>query len=136
MLRCASTARPTRTSRSRGLLDAALNHEVIHRQVCLQNYAPLLMPRGAMLVGVVSLNLELLQRVSVKLAPNCAVGVSTPLAINSHVVEAARQAPLAVARAHERDARVVLYGDEERGLDLLRTASRTSDAWSARRWVR
>ena len=98
---------------------SALNHEVIHRQVCLQNYAPLLMPRGGLLVGVVPLDLELLQRVSVKLAPNCAVGVSTPLAINSHVVEAARQAQLAVARAHERDARVVVYGDEDRGLDLL-----------------
>jgi PucR family transcriptional regulator, purine catabolism regulatory protein len=99
---------------------SSLNHEVVHRQVCLQNYAPLLMPRGDTLVGLVPLDLDLLQRVSVKLAPGCAVGVSAPLAVNSQVAEAVRQAHLAVARAHERRAKVVTYGeDDDLGADFL-----------------
>ena len=116
---------------------SALNHEVIHRQVCLQTYAPLLMPRGGMLIGVVPLDLDLLQRVSDKLAPNCAVGVSTPLALNSHV---GRGGPAGPARGRPR-ARTRCAGrwyTATMSADWIccRTASRTSDAWSARRWVR
>lgn len=111
--------------RHRGMTDAVavacwgtpdgsvLNHETIHRQACLQNYAPLLMPRGAMLVGIVPLELDLLQRIAERLGPDCAVGVSLPLALNSQLSEAIRQAHLAVARANERRVTLVGYGDDE-----------------------
>ncbi|WP_068269779.1 PucR family transcriptional regulator [Aldersonia kunmingensis] len=92
---------------------APLNHHAIHRDVCLQNFAPLLMVRGATLVGLAPLDTETLQRVAVKLAPNCAVGTSTRLTVNSHVAEALRQSQLAVARAHERGAKSATYGDDD-----------------------
>jgi purine catabolism regulator len=95
-----------------------LNHTAIHRQVCLQNYAPLLMSRGSMLVGLVPHEVSVLEQVATKLAPGCAVGVSTQLAVNSNVAEALRQAQLAVARAHERGSKVAGYGEEE-GWDFL-----------------
>jgi purine catabolism regulator len=97
---------------------APLNHQTIHRQVCLQSYAPLFMARGAALVGLVPHDLDLLERIAVKLAPNCAVGTSTQLAVNSHVAEALRQAQLAVARAHDRGALLSGYGEED-GQDFL-----------------
>ncbi|ODR22871.1 PucR family transcriptional regulator [Mycolicibacterium porcinum] len=92
-----------------------LNHSTIHRQVCLQNYAPLLMLRGATLVGLAPQDPEVLRQIAAKLAPDCAVGVSTRLAVNSHVAEALRQAQLAVARAHERRTAVATYGDDDGG---------------------
>ncbi|NDV03848.1 PucR family transcriptional regulator [Rhodococcus sp. IEGM 248] len=89
-----------------------LHHETIHRQVCLQQYAPLLLPRAALLIGVVPRDLDLLAAISAKLAPDCAVGVSSTLTANSSVAEAARQAQLAVARAHEQDQTVNVYGED------------------------
>ncbi|ART68493.1 hypothetical protein BTO20_07815 [Mycobacterium dioxanotrophicus] len=91
---------------------APLNHHSIHRQVCLQNYDPLLLVRGSALVGLVPYDTEMLQRVAAKLAPGCAVGTSSQLAMNTHVAEALRQAQLAVARAHERGSAIATYGDE------------------------
>lgn len=97
-----------------------LSHQTIHRQVCLQNYSPLMTARGATLVGLVPLDLEMLQRVAVKLAPDCAVGISTALSINSRPAEAIRQAQLAVARAQERGTSAACYGDDDdRGGDFL-----------------
>jgi purine catabolism regulator len=85
-----------------------------------QNYAPLLMLRGAMMVGVVPLDPDLLQQVAIRLAPGCGVGVSTPLTVNSPVAESMRQAQLAVARAHEHRRSIARYGDDdERGGDFL-----------------
>lgn len=99
---------------------APLNHQSIHRQVSLHNYSPLLTARGATLVGLVPRDVELLQRVAVKLAPDCAVGISAPLTLNSQPAEAMRQSQLAVARAHERGILVAAYGDDgEHGGDFL-----------------
>lgn len=89
-----------------------LDHATIHQQVCLQGYAPLLMDRGAALVGVMPNDAALCQQVSAKLSPKCAVGVSAPLALHSRVHEALRQAQLAVAHAHERGVGLVEYGNE------------------------
>ncbi len=100
--------------------DSALNHESIHRQVCLQNFAPLLKPRGGTLIGLVPLEFELLERIAVKLGPDCVAGVSTALSVNSHVAEALRQAQLAAARARQQQLAVCGYGDDsERGADFL-----------------
>ncbi|MEV0946862.1 PucR family transcriptional regulator ligand-binding domain-containing protein [Rhodococcus sp. NPDC049939] len=90
----------------------ALNHETIHRQVFLQKYWPLLLPRSAMLIGLVPRDLELLEAMAAKLALDCAVGVSTTLTANSNVAEAARQAQLAVARAHEQGKTMNVYGED------------------------
>ncbi|MEN0136222.1 MAG: PucR family transcriptional regulator ligand-binding domain-containing protein [Rhodococcus sp. (in: high G+C Gram-positive bacteria)] len=98
---------------------AVLQHETIHRQVCLQQYAPLLLPRGAMLIGLVPRDLDLLEVVTVKLGPACAVGVSTALTANSSVAEAARQAQLAVARAHEQGRTVNVYGEDQDEVGFL-----------------
>lgn len=109
-----------------------LDHQGLHHQLCLQNHAPLLLPRGIGLVGVVpSDDQELLRRVAVTLAPNCAVGMSAPLALNSQVPEAARQALLALRRAHEGGKTVATYDDDpEGGIDLL-----TSSIESTRRLI-
>lgn len=98
---------------------AVLHHESIHRQVCLQQYAPLLLPSGTMLMGLVPRDLELLATISAKLGPDCAVGVSTALTANSSVAEAARQAQLAVARAHEQGQAVNVYGDDRDDVSFL-----------------
>ncbi|WP_072690393.1 PucR family transcriptional regulator [Rhodococcus marinonascens] len=90
----------------------ALDHKAIHRQVFLQQYAPLLLPRSAMLIGLVPRDLELMEAMTAKLAPNCAVGVSTALTANSNVAEAVRQAQLAVARAHEQARTMNIYGED------------------------
>ncbi|TMS52419.1 PucR family transcriptional regulator [Mycobacterium sp. DBP42] len=95
-----------------------LDHTTIHRQICLQDYAPLLMLRGATLIGLVPHDPEVLRQTAVKLAPTCAVGLSTPLSVNSHVAEALRQAQLAVAQAHERHTAVASYGEHD-GSDFL-----------------
>lgn len=97
----------------------ALDHAAIQHELCLQEHAPLLIPRENMLIGVIPSDLRLAQRVARALAPHCAVGLSVPLALNSHVPEAARQAHLAVMRAHERGVDAVAYGDDEAGLDLI-----------------
>ncbi|ROZ86299.1 PucR family transcriptional regulator [Gordonia sp. OPL2] len=96
-----------------------LDHLGVHHQLCLQNCAPLIIPRENMLIGVVPFDVQLLEQVSVALAPNCAVGVSIPLALNSQVPEAARQAHLAVVRAHDRGVSAVAYGEEETSADVL-----------------
>ncbi|CDP86635.1 PucR family transcriptional regulator [Mycolicibacterium senegalense] len=97
---------------------AQVNHQAIHRQVCLQSYAPLFSVRGAALVGLVPDEPGVLTQVAAKLAPNCAVGISTRLAVHSHIAEALRQAQLAVARAHDRGLVLSEYGGED-GQDFL-----------------
>ncbi|MDF3312446.1 PucR family transcriptional regulator [Rhodococcus koreensis] len=97
----------------------ALHHETIHRQVCLREYAPLLLPRTAMLIGLVPRDLDLLSTIGSKLARGCAVGVSTTLTANSDVAEAARQAQLAVARAHEQGLTVNVYGEDDDEIGFL-----------------
>ncbi|MDM7489742.1 PucR family transcriptional regulator ligand-binding domain-containing protein [Rhodococcus sp. GXMU-t2271] len=89
-----------------------LRHESIHRDVSLQQYAPLLVARPAMLIGIVPCDLDLLAAIGTKLAQRCAVGISDKLSANSSVVEAARQAQLAVARAHEQHRTVQVYGED------------------------
>ncbi|MEU5546546.1 PucR family transcriptional regulator ligand-binding domain-containing protein [Streptomyces sioyaensis] len=88
---------------------APLNHENIHHDVRLQHLAPLLAYRSSMLLGVIPDDSELLSSLAAKLAGQCAVGLSTPLAASTQVSEAARQAQLAVAQAHEAGIRLVRY---------------------------
>jgi purine catabolism regulator len=91
-----------------------LGHQTIHRQVCLHDVAPLLLVRGSALIGLVPSEPDVLTQLATKLAPGCAVGISTPLTVNSHVAEALRQAQLAVARAHERAVTIAEYGEDGR----------------------
>ena len=98
---------------------AALPHEAVHRQLCLRSYAPLLLPRGATLIGLLPRDLELLSAIATRLGPGCAVGVSTALAANSSVPEAARQAQLALARAHEQGQQLVVYGEDQDDVGFL-----------------
>lgn len=98
---------------------ATLDHAQVHHQIGLQDYAPLLLRHGSTLVGVMPYDHEALRAVGRALAPDCAVGVSLPLAVNSQVTESARQAHLAVSRAHDQHTDVVAYGDDSTGLDLL-----------------
>lgn len=92
---------------------APLHHENIHHDVRLQHCAPLLAYRSSMLLGVVPDDSELLSSLTAKLAERCAVGLSTPLAASTRVSEAARQAQLAVARAHEAGMPLVRYGTDQ-----------------------
>ncbi|MEU0844459.1 helix-turn-helix domain-containing protein [Streptomyces sp. NPDC005962] len=55
----------------------------------------------------------LLASLTAKLGEDRAVGLSTPLAASSQVSEAARQAQLAVARAHESGTPMVRYGTDQ-----------------------
>lgn len=96
-----------------------LDHRQIHHQVSLHQYAPLLIATGGSLVGIVPRDLELLTELSRRLSPRCAVGVSTTLTMNSSIPEAARQARLAVAAAHEQQRILSVYGDNGSDLDLL-----------------
>ncbi|MFC9556934.1 PucR family transcriptional regulator [Rhodococcus sp. NPDC056960] len=98
---------------------AVLHHESIHRQVCLQQCAPLLLPSGSTLMGLVPRDLELLATICARLGADCAVGVSKPLTANSSVAEAARQAQLAVARAHEQGQTVNAYGEDGDDISFL-----------------
>ncbi|MBY4575494.1 hypothetical protein ACN94_18195 [Gordonia paraffinivorans] len=108
-----------------------LRHDSIHRDVSLQQHAPLLLARSGMLIGIAPRDLDLLSAVSAKLAPTCAVGISDALTSNSSVVEAARQAQLAVSRAHELHRPIYVYGeDTEDGGFLPRSVEET------RRFVR
>ncbi len=99
--------------------DAPLHHENVHHDVRLQDCAPLLAYRSPMLLGVVPDDGELLASLSTKLAEHCAVGLSTPLAASTQVSEAARQAQLAVARAHEAGTSLVRYGNDQRDSGFL-----------------
>ncbi|MGW5152328.1 PucR family transcriptional regulator [Rhodococcus koreensis] len=97
----------------------ALSHEAVHRQIGFHRYAPLLVLRGSMLIGVVPNKLELLTTVGAKMSVDCAVGVSSPLTANSNVAEAARQAQLAAARAHEQGQSVNVYGQDSEDAGFL-----------------
>lgn len=96
-----------------------LSHETVHRQTFLHKYAPLLMPIGTTLIGLVPRDLELLSAIRDRLGDRCAVGVSTALTANSSVPEPARQAQLAAARAHETGEHLVAYGDLQDHLGFL-----------------
>ena len=96
-----------------------LAHESIHRQVCLQAHSPLLMPRLDTLLALVPRDPELLTTIAKKLAPGCAVGVSLPLAANSNVAEAARQAQWGLAHAHDHNLVLSVYGEDTEDVDLL-----------------
>lgn len=98
---------------------AALAHESIHRQVCLQAYAPLLLPRSDGLIGLVPKDLDLIAVLAGKLGSGCAVGASAELTANSNVAEAARQANWGLAQAHDRGDVVSVYGDSDEDVDLL-----------------
>ncbi len=64
-------------------------------------------------------DLDLLSTIGSKLGRGCAVGVSTTLTANSDVAEAARQAQLAVARAHEQGLTVNVYGEDDDEIGFL-----------------
>lgn len=97
----------------------ALDHARIHHHVALQPYAPLLVAAGASLVGIVPRDVELLSELSRQLSPRCAVGLSVTLTTNSSIPEAARQARLAVAAAHEQGRLFAAYGDDGPDTDFL-----------------
>lgn len=103
----------------RAVESAPLDHTKIHHLVRLQPYAPLLLPSGESLLGVVPHDADLLVEMSRRLSPQCAVGVSSPLTMNSSIPEAARQARLAVAAAHEQRRVLSVYGEDGSDLDLL-----------------
>ncbi len=96
-----------------------LDHAAVHHHVSLDQYAPLLVADGGSLVGIVPRDLELLTELTRRLSSRCAVGVSTPLTMNSSIPEAARQARLAVAAAHEQQRVLGVYGEDGSDLDLL-----------------
>ncbi|WP_063733268.1 hypothetical protein [Streptomyces sp. RTd22] len=84
-----------------------------------------------MLLGLVPDDTELLTALTTELGKGCEVGVSTPLAASTQVSEAARQAQLAVARAHEAGVPLMRYGTDRCDGGFLRAASRTPGSWSA-----
>ena len=98
---------------------AALHHAAMHHQASLQQYAPLLVSTGTSLLGVVPRDLDLLAELSRRLSPRCAVGVSATLTMNSSIPEAARQARLAAAAAHEQQRVLSVYGEDGSDLGLL-----------------
>ncbi|MEW2571849.1 PucR family transcriptional regulator ligand-binding domain-containing protein [Streptomyces sp. NPDC047070] len=92
-----------------------LLHEHLHHDVRLRHSAPLLAYRSGALLGIVPDDSELLTSLTTKLGGGCAVGLSTPLAASSRVSEAARQARLAVAGAHEAGTPLARYGTHRSG---------------------
>lgn len=99
-----------------------LDDKSVHHLSCLHECAPLLITRGTALIGIVPNDLGTLTRLATALAPDCVVGISTVLALNSQVSEAARQARLSVARAQERGESAAAYGDRDVGADFLPTS--------------
>lgn len=97
----------------------SLDDKSVHHHPCLRERTPLLTTRGSALIGIMPNDIDTLTWLATALAPNCAVGVSAVLALNSQVPESARQARLAVARAQERGESAAVYGDAAAGADLL-----------------
>lgn len=90
----------------------ALDRDGFHRQVWMHDYSPLLMSDDAGLLGIVPGDEELLLRIGRAIGSDCALGISTPLALNSQVPEAVKQAQMAASRAAEEGASVARYGED------------------------
>lgn len=93
--------------------ESPVRHEQIHHDVRLQHCAPLLAYRPPILLGVVPDDAGLLTSLAARLGEHCTVGVSTPLAASTRISEAARQAQLAAARAHEACLPLLRYGTDQ-----------------------
>lgn len=103
-------------SRSDG---AELAHAGIHLTPVWGRCAPLLFPDSAVLFGLMPAQPDLLEQVTIALGDGCRCGVSPTLTVNSSAPEAARQARMAVASAHDTDQRVLRYGAHRDGSDVL-----------------
>lgn len=83
-----------------------------HRQVWMHEYSPLLLADAGGLLGIVPGDEALLRRIGTAIGPKYALGISTPLALNSQVPEAVKQAQLAAARAVDEGSDVSRYGED------------------------
>lgn len=108
-----------------------LSHAGIHLVPAWNRCAPLLFPDGAILFGLMTAEPDLLEQITVALGSACRCGVSPTLTVNTSAPEAARQARMAVATAHDTGQRVVRYGAHADGSEVLFPApSRTRAGWS------
>lgn len=90
--------------------DTPLNHHDLHRREWLRGTAPLLMPLGGQLLGLVPADGVVAERASALLGDTVVAGVSSPLTANSSFPELVRQARLAASRAVESGRTCVRYG--------------------------
>lgn len=99
--------------------DAELDHAGIHLASEWGRCAPLLFPDGTQLFGLMPAGADLLEQITSALGDGCRCGASPILTVNSSAPEAARQARLALASAHDTGQRVVHYGAHRDGSQVL-----------------
>lgn len=96
-----------------------LAHATVHLAPAWGRCAPLLFPDGKTLFGLVPAQPHLLEQITMALGDGCRCGVSPTLTANTSAPEAARQARMAVATAHDTGQRVVRYGAHRDGSEVL-----------------
>ncbi|MGP9723048.1 PucR family transcriptional regulator [Corynebacterium sp. AOP40-9SA-29] len=99
--------------------DTPLDHHDLHRREWLRGTAPLLMPLGGQLLGLVPADGVVAERASALLGDTVVAGVSSPLTANSSFPELVRQARLAASRAMESGQVCVRYGSAWDDSDLF-----------------
>jgi purine catabolism regulator len=98
---------------------AELDHSGVHLAPAWGRCAPLLVAEDAMVFGLMPAQADLLDQITLALGDGCRCGVSPTLTVNSSAPEAARQARMAAASAHDIRQRVVRYGAHRDGSEVL-----------------
>lgn len=94
-------------------------HDAIHLAPDWGTSVPLLVAEQGVLFALLPGEQDLLERITTELGEACRCGVSPVLTVNTSAPEAARQARMALASAHDTDDRVVRYGVQRDSREIL-----------------
>lgn len=97
----------------------ALQHDDAHLYVGLGQLNPPLLARDGCLVGIMPDSVELIEALAGELGPSCVAGVSTRLSTGNGVIEATRQAELAMGLAAASAERLRTYGGAQATAGLV-----------------